>query len=191
MKTLWKIYKILAVTVVTVFLLDIFVVLFFAWYRPALKPVDDIVVLGAAINTTSSYSRSLQGLKLYQAGEAKTIVVCGGVDYPKSISEAEYMSETIQKNSKNPVPLILDDKSQSTYENLKNTRALIGGGKSIIIVSDDFHLARAVLMAERLGFGHIYWSSPNASYYSFSEHAYYYIREVFAMIDYLPKFITG
>jgi uncharacterized SAM-binding protein YcdF (DUF218 family) len=191
MKALWKICKVLLALVAAVFLLDIFIVLFFAYYRPAIKPADYIVVLGSAINTPSLYNRSLQGLKLYEAGNAKMIVVSGGVDYPKSISEAEYMREVIEKNSPNPVPLILEDKSQSTYENLKNTRNIIGYGKSIIIVSDDFHLARSVLTAERLGFGHVEWSSPNPTYYNFSEQAYYYFREVFAIVDYIPKFIFG
>lgn len=188
---MWKIYKILAVTAVTVFLLDLGVIMFFSFYRPIIHPADAIVVLGAAINTPAAYNRSLEALKLYRAGDAKVIVLAGGQDFSKAPTEAAYMEKVIESNSKDPVPLILDDQSHSTYENLINTKAQLGGAGALIIVSDNFHLARAVIMAKRLGFGPVYWSAPKANYYSAQDLVYYYGRETIAMLDYLPKFIFG
>jgi hypothetical protein len=46
-------------------------------------------------------------------------------------------------------------------------------------------------MAERLGFKKVYWSAPSPWYYSADELVYYYFREMFAIIDYLPKFVMG
>ncbi len=166
-------------------------VVFFGFYRPVIHPADDIVVLGAAANTPAAYNRSLQGLKLFQEGLAPAIVVSGGKDYSRGPTEANYMERVIEANSSTAAPIIVEDKSYSTYENLNNTRAIIGYGKSIIIVSDTYHLARSVLMAERLGFKPVYWSSPSPDYYAPKELAYYYLREVLAMIDYVPKFVTG
>jgi uncharacterized SAM-binding protein YcdF (DUF218 family) len=191
MKTLWKIIKGVVYFVVGFLILDLAIIGFFSLYRPALKPVDDIVVLGAAVKTEAAYQRSLEGLKLYQEGLGKAIVVSGGVDYPKGQSEASYMKQTIQANSSSTVPIIVENQSDSTYENLVNTKGLIGPTSSIIIVSDDYHLARAVLMAERLGFKKVYWSSPSPSYYSKTELSFYFFREITAMIDYIPKFVTG
>ena len=206
MKKLWKILKRLLYFVAGFLLLDLIVIVFFSFYRPPLQKSYAIVVLGAAINTPSLYNRTLQGLKLYQDGYAKQMVLTGGVDYPKSMPEALYMENVIiaqWKNSSPPLPLgegrgegslppmILDENAHSTYENLLNTKTKIGADKSIIIVSDGFHLARAILVAERLGFRKISWSSPNSSYYNPGELAYYYAREVLAMIDYIPKFIFG
>jgi hypothetical protein len=152
----------------------------------------------------------MEGLKLFNKGYAGELVLSGGVDYTGSISEAVYMENEIiakwenQPVNPHPIPLpegegdktelptmVLDENSHSTYENLQNTKTKIGSDKSIIIVSDGFHLARAVLVAERLGFKSILWDSPNPSYYRPTELAYYYMREVLAMIDYLPKFVFG
>jgi uncharacterized SAM-binding protein YcdF (DUF218 family) len=192
MKVVWKIYKILAVTVVTVLVIDLAAVMFFSFYRPQIQKADAIVILGAAINTPALYNRSLEGLRLYEAGKANTIVVSGGQDFSGAQTESAYMQEVLEANSRQPVPIILEDQSHSTYDNIKNTKQKLGGqAGSLIIVSDDFHLARAVLIAKRLGFGPVYWSSPKPVYYKNFELAYYYFREVFAMLDYLPKFVFG
>lgn len=188
---MWKIYKGIAIAVFTLLLLDLVVVLFFGFYRPQIKPADAIVVLGAAINTPAIHNRSLQGLKIYEEGGAKIMVLSGGRISDKDISEAGYMRKLIEKNSTQPVPLILEENSHSTYENLNNTKAKIGSGKSLIVVSDSYHLARAVIMAKRAGFGPVYWSSPDPKYYKNSELAFYYLRELVAMFAYLPKFVFG
>ncbi len=191
MNKFWKIYKAVAILAFSLILADLAVVIFFGMCRPQIKPVDAIVVLGAAINTPALHNRSLQGLKLYEEGDAKIMVLSGGRISDKDISEAGYMRKVIEANSKQSVPLILEENSHSTYENLKNTKAKIGGGKSLVIVSDEYHLARAVIMAKRIGFGPVYWSSPKTSYYKNSELVFYYLRELVAMFAYLPKFIMG
>ena len=171
--------------------MDIAVVIFFSFYRPHIQKADAIVILGAAIYTPSLKNRSLEGLRLYEAGDAKGVVVSGGRISDKDISEAGYMQKVIEGNATGPVPIIIEDQSHSTYDNFKNTKAKIGKGKSIIVVSDAFHLARGVIMAEREGFKVLYWSAPKPYYYSKKDLLYYYIREDFAMIDYIPKFIFG
>lgn len=191
MRKMWKIYKAVAIAAFSLLLLDLAVVVFFGLYRPVIKPADAIVVLGAAINTPALYNRSLQGLKLYETGDAKVMVLSGGRISDKDISEAGYMRKVIENKAAGPVPLILEEDSHSTYENLKNTKAKIGSSKSLIIVSDEYHLARAVIMAKREGFGPLYWSSPSPVYYKNSELAFYYLRELVAMLAYIPKFIMG
>lgn len=191
MKKLWKILKYLLYAIAGFLLIDLAVVVFFSIYRPTIQKADAIVVLGAAINTPALYNRTLKGLELFNEGKANVMVLSGGVDYPKSIPEAVYMQNVILQNASIVPSLVLDENAHSTYENLKNTKDKIGSRKSIIIVSDSFHLARAVLLAKRLGFGPVYWSSPSPGYYSAHEMAYYYLREVLAIIDYIPKFIFG
>ena len=191
-RKVWKIVKYLAYAALGVFAAVFLAIFIFGRFdhRP-IQQADAIVVLGAAVNTPSLYNRSLEGLRLYEAGDARVLVLSGGVDYPGAISEAQYMRKVINAYATHPVTLILDDQSHSTFENLQNTREKIGRGKSLIIVSDQFHLARAALTAKSLGFGPIYWSSPEPSYFSFSELLFYYVRETAAMIWYVPKFVTG
>jgi uncharacterized SAM-binding protein YcdF (DUF218 family) len=191
MKRLWRICKFIFWALLALFVLDVVVVVFFSFYRPILKKADDIVILGAAIYTPSLYNRSLEGLRLFEMGDADAIVVSGGRISDKDISEARYMQKVILANAIVEVPVIIEDQSHSTYDNFKNTQEKIGKGKTIIVVSDAFHLARGVLMAEREGLHVVYWSAPKPYYYSKKDLLYYYAREVFAMIDYIPKFIFG
>ena len=164
---------------------------FFSVYRRPIPRADAIVVLGAAINTPALYNRTVEGLNLYQSGKGGMMVLSGGRVSEADLSEAGYMLKVIKKNASTTPALLLDEQSHSTYENLKDTRALIPNASSVIVVSDQFHLARAVIMAKREGFGSVYWSAPKPTYYKKSELAYYYIRETFALIAYIPKFIFG
>ncbi len=191
MHKLWKILKYLVVASVLFLLLDLSVVITFSIYRPNIQKADAVVVLGAAIYTPALINRSLEGLRLYEEGKASVVVVSGGRISDKDISEAGYMRKVIEENAYGIVPIILEEDSHSTYENLKNTKAKIGEGKSVIIVSDKFHLARAVIMAKRMGFGPVYWSAPEPTYYNRKNLGFYYMREVFAMVSYIPKFIKG
>lgn len=175
----------------SLFLLDAAFVIGISLYRPVIPKSDAIIVLGAAINTPALDNRSLEGLKLYEQGKADVIVASGGRISSSDISEAGYMQKIIRKNEKGTVPMILEDQSHDTYENIKNSKLKIPNAQSIIIVSDDYHLARAVLMAKREGFKNVSWSSPKPYYYKTSELAFYYLREMVAMIDYIPKFIRG
>ncbi len=191
MRLIWKTIKFLFYTCVIVLTVDVLLVLGFTVYHPHIPKVDAIIVLGAAINTPSLNNRSLEGLRLYKEGKADVIVVSGGRVSDDDISEAGYMQKIINKNSSTTVPIILEDQSGDTYENIKNSKAKISDAQSVIIVSDSFHLARAVLMAKREGFNHVYWSSPKPYYYDKNQLGFYYFREIVAIIDYIPKFIFG
>jgi uncharacterized SAM-binding protein YcdF (DUF218 family) len=186
--------RMLQVIIVAAFLLivaDIATVLIFAHYRPEVKDADAIIVLGAAINTPTLSSRTMEGLKFYQQGKAKVMIFSGGRISDSDISEAQYMQRVVLKNTApgDQPTMILEENSHSTYENLKNSRDKLPNVHSIIIVSDEFHLARAVLTAKALGFGPVYWSAPEPDYYQPLELQRYYAREVAAMIAYIPKFL--
>ena len=192
MSKFWKICKYFLFACLGIVLLDVLLVVFFAFYHPKLERADAIVVLGAAINTPAAYNRSLQALKLYEHGLAPVIVLSGGQDFKGAISEAEYMRRIIESKAQNPVPMIIEDQANSTYENInKAKQELAGQTGSLIIVSDDFHLARGWLLAHRAGFGPVYTSSPENKIYDLSDRLYYFGREVVAILAYLPKFIIG
>jgi uncharacterized SAM-binding protein YcdF (DUF218 family) len=130
-------------------------------------------------------------LELVEAGKTNTVVTSGGKIADKDQSEAAYMAKAIKSNStKNPT-VILEEASHNTYENIQNAKKKIPEAKSVVIVSDEFHLARGVLLAKRAGFDTVYWASPAPSYYEKQELRWYYFRELVAMINYIPKFISG
>ncbi|MDQ3018413.1 MAG: YdcF family protein [bacterium] len=186
-----QIIKYLIIAAVIVVALDVAAVLTLARWRPEIKHADAVIVLGAAINTPALYNRTLEGLHLVEQGKADTMVLSGGKISEADISEAQYMEKVIKKNAQKKVSYILEEESRNTLENIYNSKAKLGDKKSVIVVSDEFHLARAVLVAKRAGFEEVYWSSPKPEYYKGKELRFYYYREFIAMLSYIPKLITN
>lgn len=189
MVKLFKIIKNLVLCAVVVFLLSFLTVCFFSMYERPIQKADSVIILGAAINTPALYNRSMEGLRLYESGKTEKLVLSGGRISDKDISEAGYMKKVILKNASNTPELILEENSHTTFENILNSRQLIPNAKSIIVVSDKYHLARAVLLAKRMGFEEVYWRAPSSEYYPKEELYYHYFRETVALIAYIPKFL--
>lgn len=185
------ILKSVAAVAAIIVLLDGVLLVTFAHWRPNIGSANGIIVLGAAINTPALYHRTLTGLDLYEQGKAKVMVLSGGKIAESDISEAQYMEKVIKANADAPVNYVIEDQSGNTYENIRNSKAKLGDASSVVIVSDEFHLARAVLLAKRAGFKQVYWDAPKPTYYNPSQLRFYYFREFVAMISYIPKFITG
>ena len=186
-----QITKILLYLVIIIILLDVVLVFGVAKFHGNPKKADAVIVLGAAINSPALYNRTIEGLSLYRQGKSDVLVLSGGRISHRDISEAGYMKKVIEKNA-NPVPpLILDETSNNTEENIAHAKALIPNAKSVIVVSDEFHLARGAVLALRSGFYPVYVSAPKPDYYKNKELIWYYVREMVAMIAYIPTFIFG
>lgn len=184
--------KILFILAAVILLADGVVLFTFAHWRPPIGHADSVIVLGAAINTPALYNRTKTGLDLYEQGKADVMVLSGGKIADSDISEAQYMAKVVQQNSDGDDQYILEDQSHNTYENIKNSKAKLGDKtNSVIIVSDEFHLARAVMLAKREGFKKVYWDSPKPTYYDNSDLRFYYFRDFVAIINYIPHFIFG
>ena len=184
-----------ALVVMIVLSLDLLIIIGFSFSRLPSSRVDAVIVLGAKVGTPALTERTLQGLRYYQQGKTGTIVLSGGRGLGESIAEAEAMQAVIagrvaQTGGKMP-NVILESTSVNTFQNIHNTKALIPNAKSIVIISDSFHLARSAILAKRDGFPEVYWDAPVPSYYSSSDLVFYYLREVVGMIAYIPKFLTN
>lgn len=186
-----RIIKYIALAMIALVAADAAIIWYVAHVRPEIPHADAIIVLGAAINTPALRNRTLEGLELYEAGKADVMILSGGKISDSDISEAEFMKKVIDKNAKQDISYVLEDQSHNTYENINNSATKLGDTKSVIVVSDAFHLARAVLIAKRAGFDDVYWSAPSSGYYSRKELRFYYVREFVAIINYVPKFIFG
>ena len=189
MKIVRKISRFLFYGALLILSADILLVIGIAKLHQEPKKADAIIILGAAINSPALYNRTLEGLDLYKKGKADVLVLSGGRISTQDISEAGYMKKVILKNSPETTNFLLDEKSNNTEENLRNTKKLIPNAKSVIIVSDEFHLARGAALALRNGFYPVYVSSPKPDYYNKSELAWYYFREIVAMVAYIPAFV--
>lgn len=195
MKRFLKVVSILAIFAAGIFVIDIGVIVSFSLYHPAIPKTDAVIVLGAKVGTPALTNRSLTGLRIYQEGKAQTLILSGSRGVGEPTSEAQAMqnviTERVAKEPGKPEPptILLEHDSSNTYENIHNSRKLIPHAQSVVIVTDGYHSARAVLLAKHAGFKDVYWDSPSPNYYKPPELVGYYLREVVGMIFYLPKLI--
>lgn len=91
----------------------------------------------------------------------KCIVLQGGITGKNSLSEAQagqaylFNSTKFTRLYSSEIPLIIEDKSKNTLENLKHTRQYLQQAKlplKVTLISNRYHLLRCSIMAHNMGF---------------------------------------
>jgi len=93
------------------------------------------------------------GIALVKAGRVQRLALSGGVDWEDGRVEAEVMEQHARAAGYSG-PLLLESVSSSTRENLSMSRSALqaAGVKSVIIVTEPYHLWRAERLARASGF---------------------------------------
>jgi len=111
---------------------------------------DVIVVLGAGLRLDNTPGpaltrRALHAAHLWQRGLAPVIICSGGKPGTRTRAEADACAELLRADGVPPKAIIQEDQSRSTEENAIYTKAIMDahGWRSVIIVSDNYHLFRA------------------------------------------------
>lgn len=120
---------------------------------------DYLIVLGAAVHGSEaslSLQHRLEGALSYlEANPAAKAVLSGGQGSGENISEAECMQRWLIAAGIAPERLLKEDRSTSTMENLRNSWEIIqaqgGTADDVAVLSSNYHLYRAKLMAQSLG----------------------------------------
>lgn len=119
-----------------------------------------LLVLGAGVNGTvpslSLYNRLTAAKDYLEAYPEARAILSGGQGPGEEITEAECMRRWLEAAGIAPARLILEEESTSTYENIRNSLALIEAmGENprgrLAIVSSEYHLYRAKSLAKELG----------------------------------------
>jgi uncharacterized SAM-binding protein YcdF (DUF218 family) len=76
-------------------------------------------------------------------------VVCGG--YIGKYTQADVMKKYLMQNGISSSRILEDNKSDTTYENMNNAKALLSGKKEVVIATDVYHQYRSKYYARRLG----------------------------------------
>lgn len=153
------------------------------------KNLSYIIVLGAGLNgekpsLTLTY-RLDKSYEYLMANPDAKVIVSGGQGFDEPITEALAMERYLIEKGIDRERILREDASTSTYENLKFSKELLKmRGEDITslkvgIVSNDFHIYRALYLARELSYNEVYgcsaksviWLKPNN-----------YIREAFAVI---------
>jgi uncharacterized SAM-binding protein YcdF (DUF218 family) len=118
--------------------------------------VDYLIVLGARVKGTTP-SLSLQyridaAAKYLKENQTTIAIASGGKGDGEDISEAEAIKNGLIVQGIGEGRIILEDKSTDTVENISFSMKLIPNHlKTGLVVSNDFHIYRAKLIAKDLG----------------------------------------
>jgi SanA protein len=117
-------------------------------------PVDCALVLGAGVRDDGSPSDVLrdrldEALALYRAGRVKRILVSGD-HQTRDYDEPNAMRLYLEANGVAPEAVFMDHAGLDTYSSMWRARHVFGASR-IVVVTQQFHLARAVWCARSLG----------------------------------------
>lgn len=119
-----------------------------------LTDVDCIIVLGAGVKPDQTPSMMLKdrldrSLELYEVDVSKRLLMSG--DHGKeNYDEVNVMKQYAINAGVNSSMIFMDHAGFSTYESIYRAKAIFGARK-VVIVSQKYHLSRALFIANRLG----------------------------------------
>ena len=124
---------------------------------PPGREADVAVVLGAAVWTNGRPSptllrRTLHAVELARRGTVGHLLLTGGVGrHPPS--EASVMRQIAERAGIDPARLVLDERAGTTLESARECTRIIEarGWRRVLVVTDRYHLARALLAFRHFG----------------------------------------
>ena len=120
----------------------------------SLNDVDCIIVLGCQVKENGKPSDMLsdrlkRGIELYSEGAAPKILMSGDHGR-KAYDEVNTMKQVALSEGIPSEDIFMDHAGFSTYESMYRAKEIFGADK-IIIVTQEYHLYRALYIAEKLG----------------------------------------
>jgi len=150
------------------------------------KKADAVVVLGSKVNEDGTLSERLEkrlecSLNLYKNKRAKLIIVSGGLG-KEGFYEGDEMKAYLVKKGVPETLIIVDNFGNNTLATVENTIKLKNklNIKSIIVVSQYFHVTRTKMLFEKRGFDNISSASPN----------YFEIRDLYSILREFAAYYT-
>ena len=118
--------------------------------------LDCIIVLGAQVRRRGVPCQALRhrldtAVRYLAAHPACQAIVSGGQGPNEPCSEARAMANYLVKHGVERSRIMQEDRSTSTVENIRFSRPLIAGVKAAGLVTNDFHLPRALAIARKQG----------------------------------------
>ena len=157
---------------------------------PSALPADAVVVLGAGVNGTqpslSLYTRLTAALDYLEENPDVPVVLTGGLGYGEEITEARCMYDWLTARGVDPARLIMEEQAGNTAENFAFSKELLEeqgidpAENLVVVVTNDFHIARSRLIAARQGYGHAFGVPAKLPWRHLEVN--YYLRESFAMV---------
>ena len=153
-----------------------------------LKDADCILVLGAGVRADGSPShmltdRLIVGIGLYRDGKAPKLLMSGDHGQ-EEYDEVNTMKAYAVADGIPPEDVFMDHAGFSTYESLIRARDVFGV-KRVIIVTQEYHLYRALWLADALGLEAVGVSADLRTYIGQS------VRETREVLARCKDFVVG
>lgn len=121
---------------------------------------DYVIILGAQWKTTGpSYvlqKRLDKAIEYLNANPETKVIVSGGQGYNEPVSEAEGMKGYLADAGIDPERILAEDASTNTTQNLIYSGELLNKSEdSVVVVTNNFHMFRALAIAKKQGYLHV------------------------------------
>jgi len=186
----WRGWKIIVLLLILLFVLSA-VLLIWDGVTDELAQADVALVMGAKVRPDGTPSGRLRArldtaLSLYQKGLFEQVIVSGGLGW-EGYDEALVMAQYLVDGGVPEEQIIIDNQGYDTYQTALNASNIMEthGMRSVIIITQYFHISRTKYALARLGVSQVY--SVNAVYWGLRD-LIYLPREVVAYYYYLTRF---
>jgi len=157
-----KIPKLLHITIVIMCIISLGIMVFLAIYgnlNTVQHDEDVIIVLGVGLRgedvAPTLANRLDRAIELHKQNPYALIIVCGGLGDQTTITEAYAMKKYLIDRDVPEEIIIKEDNSRNTFQNLSYTNDILieyfPEGFTSVIVTNDFHIYRAVSFSRDIG----------------------------------------
>lgn len=126
------------------------------FFREPTEEVDYLIVLGAHVRygkPSNVLAKRLDAAYNYaMEHEGVKVIVSGGQGGNETTTEAYAMARYLEEKGLDGDRILLEEASRNTDENLTFSYEIAGADAKIAVVSNDFHIFRAVHLAREAGF---------------------------------------
>lgn len=147
--------------------------IFSGYKAPKETAPDYVIVLGASVKPTGPSKilryRLDRAYTCYEENSETVFIVSGGQGSNEPMTEAESMAAYLIEKGIPKEQILQENQSVNTNQNLLFSKELIPDGKSVGVVSNNFHIFRATHIAKKAGYDKVYgipagtdlWTQPN------------------------------
>lgn len=191
----WVTYLYVFILLTSLYFIYIMVMYTFtAWINlinPKHPQLDYVVVLGAGLLHGKEVSPLLaarinRGIEIMNQNPHSKLILSGGQGKDELMPEAVAMANYAEKQGAPADKIIIEDKSQTTAQNIQFSHQLMKKNANFCLVTNSYHVYRALVLAKRQGFSCIGYGAKTKWYFTLNA----FIREFIAYLVITKKLQT-
>ncbi len=171
-----------AVTILVIFYFLTMIVIIIKGFSAEFDRADYAVVMGSKVDESGEPSDRLKArldkaFEIYHKHAVGKIIVSGGIG-SEGFNEAVVMGNYLRRKGVVYGDVLIDSLGYNTFATATNARKRLSSNKTVIIVSQYFHLARAKLAFEKAGFEKVGAAYP----------VYFELRDIYSLLREVPAY---